>query len=156
MRYHSSNLGIHGDLYGLFACMVTGRPWESVLSGIDKVEQNEHEKELLQKGTSTVLPHISDILAKVDRQMLLILKTNDLIRGIETSLETQNRKTAFWVMSKFCIKSIYKTEYDNAKTHWKRFTSSMASRWDLFKLNCYYLYRGIVNLSLLSTVRMLF
>lgn len=25
-----------GDLYGLFACMVTARSWKSVLSGIDK------------------------------------------------------------------------------------------------------------------------
>lgn len=36
MRLHSKNLGIEGNMYGLFACMVTGRPWESVLKGIDR------------------------------------------------------------------------------------------------------------------------
>lgn len=36
MRFHSANLGIQGNLYGLFACMVTGRPWDSILEGIDK------------------------------------------------------------------------------------------------------------------------
>lgn len=36
MRQHSMSLGIKGDLYGLFACMVTGRPWELVVQGIDR------------------------------------------------------------------------------------------------------------------------
>lgn len=36
MRLHSKNLGIDDNMYGLFACMVTGRPWESILTGIDR------------------------------------------------------------------------------------------------------------------------
>lgn len=36
MRIHSMNLGIQGNLYALFACMLTGRPWTSVVAGIDK------------------------------------------------------------------------------------------------------------------------
>lgn len=36
MRHHSANLGIKGDLYGLFACMVTGRTWDTILKGIDQ------------------------------------------------------------------------------------------------------------------------
>ncbi|CAH1173873.1 unnamed protein product [Phaedon cochleariae] len=36
MRQHSKNLGIDGDAYGLFACMVTGRTWDSITRGIDK------------------------------------------------------------------------------------------------------------------------
>lgn len=36
MRLHCKNLGIEGDLYGMFACMVTGRPWSSILKGIDR------------------------------------------------------------------------------------------------------------------------
>lgn len=34
MKRHCNNLGIRGELYGLFACMVTGRPWESVMAGL--------------------------------------------------------------------------------------------------------------------------
>lgn len=40
MRLHCSNLGIKGDMYGLFACMVTGRPWESVVAGIANKRQD--------------------------------------------------------------------------------------------------------------------
>lgn len=43
MRKHSENLGIKGDLYGLFACMVTGRPWESVMAGITNRKQDDKE-----------------------------------------------------------------------------------------------------------------
>jgi len=34
---------IQGDLYGLFACMVTGRPWETVMQGLTKVKYSKEE-----------------------------------------------------------------------------------------------------------------
>lgn len=153
MRYHTGQLGIKGDLYPLFACMLTGRPWESVIAGIDKVKPTSAEKELVQSNTTLVLPHISDILEQVDRQMLLILKTNDLIRGIETTLQTQNRMTSFWVMSKCCVKSVASQDISNATSEWQRFIKSLGHNWAIFKLNMYYIYLGVINLSLFSSIR---
>lgn len=43
MRRHAHALGVQGRMWGLFACMVTGRPWNSVVSGIDKVKQDDTE-----------------------------------------------------------------------------------------------------------------
>jgi len=43
MRKHSEQLGITGDLYGLFVCMVTGRPWETLMQGITKVKYSKEE-----------------------------------------------------------------------------------------------------------------
>lgn len=43
MKKHASNLGIKENLYGLFACMVTGRPWETVIKGIDKTRHSAEE-----------------------------------------------------------------------------------------------------------------
>lgn len=156
MRYHSNNLGVEGDLYGLFACMLTGRPWDSVLKGVGNVEQTEDEKELLQNNTSLVINHIAEILQNMDRQMLLVLKTNDLIRSIETTLKTQNRMTAFWVMSKCCIKSIFQEEYRLATGRWERFTIKLLESWTLFKLNMYYFYRGIRRFDIVHTLKALF
>lgn len=138
MREHSTNLGIKGDYYGLFACMVTGRPWESLMSGVSKTQQTKAEKEQLQNNTQLVLPHIADILDQVDRQMLLVLKTNDLIRGIESTLDTQNRKTAWAVMTECCIKSIYSENYRNAESTYKRILISLAETWTIFKTNLYF------------------
>lgn len=155
MRFHTGKLGIKGDLYPLFACMLTGRPWESVIAGIDRIKPNAAEKELVQSNSTLVLPSISDILEQVDRQMLLILKTNDLIRGIETTLKTQNRMTSFWVMSKCCIESVAQQEIHHSKTRWQRFGRNFQKNWTIFKLNIYYLYLGIINFNLFSTLRQL-
>jgi len=39
----STVLLFQGDLYGLFACMVTGRPWETVMQGLTKVKYSKEE-----------------------------------------------------------------------------------------------------------------
>lgn len=135
--------------------MLTGRPWESVMAGIDRIKPNAAEKELVQANTTLVLPSISDILEQVDRQMLLILKTNDLIRGIETTLKTQYRMTSFWVMSKCCIESVARRELHQSKSRWQRFAKNLKKDWSLFRLNIYYLYLGVINFNLYSTLRQL-
>ncbi|KAL7738678.1 hypothetical protein ACLKA6_006964 [Drosophila palustris] len=153
MRQHSEQLGITGDLYGLFVCMVTGRPWETLMQGITKVKYSKEEKNTLQNNTSLVLPHISDVLEQVDRQMLLILKTNDLIRGIEATLRTQNRMTAFWAMSKCCVQSTYAEQRLQQTAGTTRWRLELSERWELFKLNIYYLYLGLINLNFLAALK---
>ncbi|XP_039957916.1 aarF domain-containing kinase 1 [Bactrocera tryoni] len=153
MRVHSQNLGIKGDLYGLFACMVTGRPWETLIQGINKVKYSKEEKATLQNNTSLVLPHISDVLEQVDRQMLLILKTNDLIRGIEATLRTQNRMTAFWVMSKCCVHSTFNEQRSLNTARWTALRLAVREKWEIFKLNIYYVYLGVVNFGFLAALK---
>ncbi len=43
MRYYTEQLGIKSNLYGLFVCMVSGRPWESVSAGVTKRVSDERE-----------------------------------------------------------------------------------------------------------------
>ncbi|XP_040567744.1 aarF domain-containing protein kinase 1 [Lepeophtheirus salmonis] len=40
IRHSADKLGV-GELYGLFACMVTGRSWNSIQHGIDKSKKNK-------------------------------------------------------------------------------------------------------------------
>lgn len=110
---------------------------------------------MLQRTTSGVLPQLSDILAQVDRQMLLVLKTNDLIRGIESSLGTQNRMTSFWVMAKCCVRTVCTQNDAAAVTRWQHFWSRLHCHWSIFKLDIYYIWLGLRNLSLLSTLKQL-
>lgn len=100
-----------------------------------------------------VLPQISDVLQQVDRQMLLILKTNDLIRGIESTLHTQNRMTAFWVMSKCCVQSKYQQEKEKQTNASRRFRMLLCERWELFKLNVYYLCLGLMQFGPLAALK---
>lgn len=111
------------------------------------------QKNTLQNNTSLVLPHISDVLEQVDRQMLLILKTNDLIRGIESTLHTQNRMTAFWVMSKCCLYSSFSEQKQQSTKKSQRLAILLREKWEIFKLNVYYLYLGLINFGLLAAVK---
>lgn len=43
MRLHSKELGIKKDLYPLFACIVTARPWDIIMSGINKSTPDQSE-----------------------------------------------------------------------------------------------------------------
>ena len=126
------------------------------MSGISKKRPDSYEKELLLTGGALVLPDIADILERVDRQMLLVLKTNDLIRGIETTLKTNDRMTAFWVMSKCCIKSVRNEELQLAQSRWKRFATNLRASWSLFKINFFYLYMGFTQGSFFNVIRQLY
>lgn len=85
--------------------------------------------------------------------MLLILKTNDLIRGIESTLRTQNRMTAFWVMSKCCLQSSFSEEKSMATAKTQRLGIFLREKWEIFKLNIYYLYLGLINFGFVAAVR---
>lgn len=152
MQKHCNELGV-GDMYGLLACMVAGRTWESVISGIQRVKYNKVEKELFQKEIPNLLPQITEVLHRVNRHMLLILKTNDLIRSIEHNLKTQYRMSAFSEMSKCCIKSVYGEKLKDCQSKWLRFKYNILEQLALLKIIIYYNYLKIVNFSILEYFR---
>lgn len=102
--------------------------------------------DFLQKEFPTVLPQISSVLQSVNRQMLLILKTNDLIRGIEHTLKTNKRMGAFRVMSSCCIRSIYSEKLENAKSGFDKFVLTVAQYWQLLKINIFYGFLSLGNM----------
>lgn len=52
------NSSFQGDLYGLFACMVTGRPWETVMQGLTKVKYSKEEVCLILSELSPISDNI--------------------------------------------------------------------------------------------------
>ncbi|XP_059817604.1 aarF domain-containing protein kinase 1 isoform X4 [Hypanus sabinus] len=60
----------------------------------------------IRLNAAKYLPRINELLNKVPRQMLLLLKTNDLLRGIETSLQTRANASSFITMSRCCIRAV--------------------------------------------------
>lgn len=101
------------------------------------------EKHDLQKMLPNVFPQISGILEKVNRQLLLILKTNDLMRGIEYCLGTGERMDAFKVMSECCIRSVYEQRILAAATKVQKFQFFFLKYWILFRLHVYYSLRNL-------------
>uniref|UniRef100_G3Q9P0 AarF domain-containing protein kinase 1 n=1 Tax=Gasterosteus aculeatus aculeatus TaxID=481459 RepID=G3Q9P0_GASAC len=102
---YSLRLGA-GDLYALFACVVTSRSWTAVNAGISSVPVTRSEDVEIRNNASQYLPQISELLNRVPRQMLLLLKTNDLLRGIETTLQTRASSSSFINMSRCCVRAM--------------------------------------------------
>lgn len=154
MKEYCTNLGV-GDLYGLLSCMVSGRTWDTIVSGVRKTRYSASEKEMFQQNIPNLLPQISTVLEHVNRQMLLILKTNDLIRGIEYSLRTQFRMSSMMEMSKCCVRSVYGEKLKKCSSAWDKCQILFAERWVLFKLSLYYTYLGLIHFDLNNSVNSL-
>ncbi|KAK8745741.1 hypothetical protein OTU49_000354 [Cherax quadricarinatus] len=139
IRQYGTELGV-GELYGLFACMVTGRSWNSIAKGIDKMERSSTEQNEIKASAASYLPQISAVLNRVPRQMLLIFKTNDLLRGIEFSLNTQESMKSFITMSRCCIRSLFAHQRTLCKSTLCTVRVSIAETWAQFKISLYTLY----------------
>jgi len=96
-----------GQLYVLFSCIITGRTWSSLTVGIDKTDLTSDEQLAIKQNAAKFLPQIGEILRRIPREMLLILKTNDLLRNIEFSIKTQNSMHSFVMLSRYCIRAVY-------------------------------------------------
>jgi len=69
---------------------------------------------MIQSSATNYLPQITSILNSMSRELLLIFKTNDLLRGIESSLRSgressqraHHTQTAFISMSRCCVRAV--------------------------------------------------
>lgn len=144
------------EMYGLCACMVTGRTWESIQSGLEKKNYTKHEKEKFQEEIPKWLPQITEVLGNVNREMLLIFKTNDLIRGIEHTLGTESRRGSLFIMWRCCINRVYTDKLNKCSSGVKKLHIKMCRQWQILKLTVYYGYLRILSVPYLSSVLQLF
>ena len=69
-------------------------------SGLKNTEKvSKVEDELIQAEISMWIPEMTSVLENIPKQMILILKTNDLLRGLETTLNVRPDANAFITMS---------------------------------------------------------
>lgn len=73
------------------------------------------------------LREISAVLNRIPREMLLLLKTNDLLRGIETCLHTRNSSSSFIYMSKCCVKLINSYEREANRENYSNLAQDSSS-----------------------------
>ncbi|CEF69676.1 Serine/threonine-/dual specificity protein kinase, catalytic domain and UbiB domain and Protein kinase-like domain-containing protein [Strongyloides ratti] len=121
----STQMGV-GDLHDLFACMITMRSWDSIQQGIKTKKKDDEEVEHIKEYASKLATKINEILINMPREMLLILKTNDLIRSIEYKLGVSSREDSFIEMARFCTKSNCQDGMNlknKAVTRWKNYAS---------------------------------
>eukprot|EP00096_Caligus_rogercresseyi_P010144 TRINITY_DN3597_c0_g1_i1.p1 TRINITY_DN3597_c0_g1~~TRINITY_DN3597_c0_g1_i1.p1 ORF type:complete len:104 (-),score=20.14 TRINITY_DN3597_c0_g1_i1:211-522(-) len=83
---------------------------------------------------------IADLLAFVNRQMILIFKTNDLLRTIEYNLGTSNSMSSLIQMSRACLQCSNDFKLKKERSRISRFYLHMVGRLDQWKISFYQVY----------------
>ncbi|GIY17131.1 aarF domain-containing protein kinase 1 [Caerostris darwini] len=149
VEHWGRKLGV-GELYGLLACMITARSWTAVTKGIEKHKLSTEEKQEIRSNAANYLPEITAVLSRVPREMLLVFKTNDLLRGIEGSLGVKGAAGSFIAMSKCCVKALYNEQLKHCHSYFGalklHFTKSMAYT----RIFLYQYFLWLMNLRIFS------
>ncbi|XP_073923552.1 aarF domain-containing protein kinase 1 isoform X7 [Castor canadensis] len=151
VKMYSQRLGA-ADLYPLFACMLTARSWNSVNRGISQIPVTATEDSEIRSNAATYLPQISQLLSHVPRQMLLIFKTNDLLRSIEVTLGTRASASSFLSMSRCCIRALAEHKKKNTHSFLRRTQISVSEAFNLWQINLHELMLRVKGLRLASWV----
>ncbi|XP_052502741.1 aarF domain-containing protein kinase 1 [Budorcas taxicolor] len=154
VRKYGRRLGA-GDLYPLFACMLTARSWDAVNRGIGQTPVTTTEDSEIRNHAANYLPQISQLLNRVPRQMLLIFKTNDLLRGIEAALGTRASASSFLNMSRCCIKALAAHKKQKTRSLFRRARISLRESFSLWKINLHELVLHVKGLRLTGWLRAL-
>lgn len=88
IKKHASKMNA-GDMYPLFAAMLTSRPWEEITRKTADhlyIPTNADERLVLQKRAVMFTKEINQMLAKMPQDLLLLLKTNDCLRSVDLAL----------------------------------------------------------------------
>ncbi|KAJ6661228.1 hypothetical protein lerEdw1_015365, partial [Lerista edwardsae] len=139
IQKYSQRLGA-GDLYPLFACVLTARSWSSINRGIDKLPVTAKEDVEIRTNAALYLPQITMLLNNIPRQMLLLLKTNDLLRGIESALQTRASASSFLNMSRCCVRAVATYQRSKTDSLYKKAQISVSEAVSLWQINLYELF----------------
>lgn len=99
-----------GDAYRLFSSVLTHRTWSSVSVRSISSQTTLEEMQLIKERAPGYLVQVADFLANIPRPLLLLLKTNDLLRAIERSLTLPGDcrpVQSFFITTRYCADAIY-------------------------------------------------
>jgi aarF domain-containing kinase len=109
-KYSREVAGIEDKDFPLFASAITGRDFSIVSQegSILKTRTTDEKKTMsgaLQEG---MIVDLVQLLSRVPRIILLILKTNDLTRSIDENLRTrQGPIRSFMILARYCTRTVF-------------------------------------------------
>ncbi|OWM87429.1 putative ABC1 protein At2g40090 isoform X2 [Punica granatum] len=109
IKENSVKLGAGEDLYALFAGILTMRPWNRVIdSAADHlvIQGSESDCSELQMYASQYFPQISELLRRLPRVILLMLKTNDCLRAVNNALLQGSSLETFVIIGKISSEAV--------------------------------------------------
>jgi aarF domain-containing kinase len=112
-KYAYEVAGITDAQFPLFASAITGRDYRVLTrKEISTSARNSDEKEAISEALGEgLLPQLVQMLGKVPRIILLILKTNDLTRSLDEGLQTrQGPVRTFLILAKYASRTVWEDQ----------------------------------------------
>ena len=101
---------------------MTARSWDSISGNNIIGDRLENETELIQTKAGDFITGIAHILARVPRPLLLIFKTNDLLRLLDSSLVGSGKDSkgamlrTMVIMYRYCLETVFRDELQHHKS----------------------------------------
>ena len=116
-KYAYEVAGIGDDEFPIFASAITGRDFDVVQSDVT-TPRNRTEKKNISAALSDgdLLEQLVQLLSKVPRIILLILKTNDLTRSLDENLHTrQGPVRQFMILARYAARTVYEEQIEQIR-----------------------------------------
>lgn len=116
-KYSHEVAGITDKDFPLFASAITGRDFSAIERGsiltARSADEEDNMSSSLQEG---LIVDLVQLLGRVPRIMLLILKTNDLTRSLDENLHTQQGPIrSFMILARYCARTVFHEQIENIK-----------------------------------------
>ncbi|KAF4125706.1 hypothetical protein GMORB2_0950 [Geosmithia morbida] len=110
--------GIEDKDFPLFASAITGRDFSVVSKEGSILKARSSEEEVSMSGSlqEGLIVDLVQLLARVPRIILLILKTNDLTRSLDENLQTREGPIrSFMILARYCMRTVYLEQLENIR-----------------------------------------
>lgn len=117
-KYAYEVAGITGEQFPLFASAITGRDYRVLINkNATTTARDVHEKEAINEVFGEdLLEQLVKLLGNVPRIILLILKTNDLTRSLDESLQTKEGPIrSFMILAKYASRTVWEEQKENIR-----------------------------------------
>ncbi|KAH8730038.1 hypothetical protein GQ44DRAFT_607685 [Phaeosphaeriaceae sp. PMI808] len=118
-RYAYEVAGIGEEHFPLFASAITGRDYTVLAAaggtgGVTSSRTSEEKKVIGDALGEGMLESLIQLLGRVPRVILLILKTNDLTRSLDEGLHTrQGPLRTFLILARYASRTVYEEQLDS-------------------------------------------
>lgn len=119
IKENSAKLGAGEDLYVLFAGILTMRPWNKVIDpAVDHlvVQGTDDDRSELQMYASQYFPQITELLGRLPRVILLMLKTNDCLRAVNRALMEGSSIETFLIVGRVSSEAVIESKLLQSKS----------------------------------------
>ena len=134
IKRHSESLNA-GELYPLLACMLTAKPWSQIMrKDINHLtaDGTAEERQTIQDGVVTYFGYINQLLGEVPRELLLLLKTNDCLRAVDSALGQPVNN--YIITARQCSKALSEVRATSTLTAFFALRDRLAIEFRLFAL----------------------